>query len=336
MAHNPLQSYSVKFAPGGRIFTEGDIGTTMFVVQSGQIRLFRIQEGRNKTLGTMEKGDFFGEMSVLEGLPRTTSAEAIDECELIEINSMTFDRMIRGNIEIAVRMLRKLSIRLREAERTIETLQKQPLQREADEPAHRVVAQPAAVSTPPPLTHAALPPGGAPLAVSGPPSSQGRQTLQLQGSSRAPAPVDEQGAPTVQASASVPAPSLQGPPLPRPAATGAHPTPASRALKRGPRLVNETGDVVFSLGERESLIGRYDPVTETQPEVDLTPVDIKRSVSRRHARITVANGNFFLVEEVGALNGTFINGTRLVSGRPTPLKDGDSLGLGTVKLIFRL
>ncbi len=84
------------------------------------------------------------------------------------------------------------------------------------------------------------------------------------------------------------------------------------------------------------MIGRYDPVTETQPEVDLTPVDIKRSVSRRHARITVANGNFFLVEEVGALNGTFINGTRLVSGRPTPLKDGDSLGLGTVKLIFRL
>ena len=84
------------------------------------------------------------------------------------------------------------------------------------------------------------------------------------------------------------------------------------------------------------MIGRYDPVTETQPAVDLTPLDIKRSVSRRHARITAAQGNFFLVEEVGALNGTFVNGTRLTTGRPTPLKDGDCLGLGTVNLIFRL
>src|SRR6185369_14629109 len=72
---------------------------------------------------TMEKGDFFGEMSILEGLPRTISAEAVEDAELIEINSMTFDKMIKGNIEIAIRMLRKLSIRLRETERRLEALQ---------------------------------------------------------------------------------------------------------------------------------------------------------------------------------------------------------------------
>ena len=54
---------------------------------------------------------------------RTISAEAVDDAELIEINSMTFDKMIKGNIEIAIRMLRKLSIRLRETERRFEGLQ---------------------------------------------------------------------------------------------------------------------------------------------------------------------------------------------------------------------
>ncbi len=75
-------------------------------------------------------------------------------------------------------------------------------------------------------------------------------------------------------------------------------------------------------------------MTETQPEVDLTLLDIKRSVSRRHARITMQDGVFHLVEEVGALNGTFINGSKLVTGRPAPLRDSDRVSVGTVNLVF--
>ena len=103
---------------------------------------------------------------------------------------------------------------------------------------------------------------------------------------------------------------------------------------QGPRLVSESGDTVYPLAASESLIGRYDPVTETQPEVDLTLLDIKRSVSRRHARITIQDGAIHLVEEVGALNGTFINGSKLVTGRPAPLRDSDRVSVGTVNLVF--
>ena len=60
----------------------------------------------------MEKGDFFGELSVLLDVPRAENAEALEKCELIVINSTVFDQMIRSNIEIAVRILRKLSPRL--------------------------------------------------------------------------------------------------------------------------------------------------------------------------------------------------------------------------------
>jgi CRP-like cAMP-binding protein len=248
MAVSAFQNFLVRYGAGERIFTEGDLGTTMYVVQSGKVQLFRIVDDQRRVHGVMEKGDFFGEMSILEGLPRTVSAEATEDAELIEINSMTFDKMIKSNIEIAIRMLRKLSIRLREAERRIETMQ----------------------------------PG------------------------------------TLASAAS------RGPAIPQ----------------RGPKSEGTAhfsveGDVaVFSVSGAETLIGRYDPVTELMPDVDLTQVDLKRSVSRRHARITRTGDGYALVEEVGALNGTFVNGQKLVAGRPQPIEDGDRVSCGMVKLVF--
>ena len=84
----------------------------------------------------------------------------------------------------------------------------------------------------------------------------------------------------------------------------------------------------------ETLIGRYDPVTNQKPDVDLTSVDLKRSVSRRHARVVSTADGYFVSEEVGALNGTFVNGSKLVTGRAHPITDGDRISLGMVKLVF--
>jgi len=251
MGINPFQNFMVRYGAGERIFTEGDLGTTMYIVQSGKVRLFRVVEGQKRVHGMMEKGDFFGEMSILEGLPRTISAEAVEDTELIEINSMTFDKMIKGNIEIAIRMLRKLSIRLRDAERRIETLATDG----------RPTAAPRAVATP--------------KAKSG------------------------------------------------------------GAAGTGTRLEVEGEGTVFSINGNETLVGRFDPVTELMPDVDLTQVDLKRSVSRRHARLVRTSDGYVLTEEVGALNGTFVNGTKLVTGRPHPVIDGDRVSFGMVKLVFR-
>src|SRR3989449_7430894 len=122
MAGDPFKEFTVKHKKGEMIYVEGDLGSEMYVVQSGAVRIYRTLGGVKQELAIMEKGDFFGEIAVLEGLPRTASAEALDTSEIIEINSATFDTMIRGNIEIAVRMLRKLSNRLQEANSKIELL----------------------------------------------------------------------------------------------------------------------------------------------------------------------------------------------------------------------
>ena len=253
MAKSPFQNFVVRFRAGELVFGESDVAATMFIVQSGSVRLFRDVEGQKREFGIMEKGDFFGEMSILEGLPRTHSAEAIDDAEVIEINSTTFDKMIKGNIEIAIRMLRKLSIRLREAERRLDDAQ---------------------------VAGSTLAPVGSPTTVG-----------------EGPRPADE------------------------------HTT--------GSRLEVEENGTVFPLTGPETMIGRYDPVTELKPDIDLTDLDLKRSVSRRHARIVEGEESFTVVEEVGALNGTFVNGTRLTAGEPHAIQDGDRVGFGMVKLVFR-
>ena len=76
MAADPFKEFTVKRKKGETIYVEGDLGTEMYVVQSGAVRIFRAVGGVKQELAIMEKGDFFGEIAVLEGLPRTASAEA--------------------------------------------------------------------------------------------------------------------------------------------------------------------------------------------------------------------------------------------------------------------
>ena len=55
---------------GDIIFSEGDIGTDMYIIQSGTVELLKAIGSETRVLATLEKGDFFGEMSVLEDVPR--------------------------------------------------------------------------------------------------------------------------------------------------------------------------------------------------------------------------------------------------------------------------
>lgn len=121
---------------------------------------------------------------------------------------------------------------------------------------------------------------------------------------------------------------------PAPPAAGVSPRlPPAAAAVQG-RLASEDGKTTFNLAGGEMLLGRYDPVTEIQPEVDLTDLDVKRSVSRRHARLNFRDGEWLLSEETGALNGTFLNGVRLGPGRFQALREGDLIALGMVRLVY--
>jgi pSer/pThr/pTyr-binding forkhead associated (FHA) protein len=86
----------------------------------------------------------------------------------------------------------------------------------------------------------------------------------------------------------------------------------------------------------EILIGREDPVSGIFPDVDLTPHGgDEGGVSRRHARIVVEGGVFYLVD-LNSTNFTYLNKQRLAPDTRQPLKDGDEVRCGRVTLLFLL
>lgn len=119
------------------------------------------------------------------------------------------------------------------------------------------------------------------------------------------------------------------------------PTPTRRVAAIDPekvgkpiKLVHVESGSEFALNSQktELLIGRPDPVTGLLPEINLGPLDTHRSLSRRHAKIVNEGGIFFLREEVGTTNGTFINDERVPTGQARPLSLGDALRFGSVEL----
>ncbi len=92
----------------------------------------------------------------------------------------------------------------------------------------------------------------------------------------------------------------------------------------------------FQLSSPEANIGRWDADGGVFPDVDLDSDDPEAKVSRRHARISLRDGNY-LIEDLGSTNGTFINrGRRLAPGDRHPLKDGDEIIVGKTFLRFRV
>lgn len=112
-----------KTVPAGTVlFKDGDVGTQMFVIQSGKVKISKKVGDVEKTLAILPAGEFFGEMAILNNEPRTASAEVVEDSQLLVIDPKTFEAMIKGNTEIAVRMIKKLSQRLKQADEQIENL----------------------------------------------------------------------------------------------------------------------------------------------------------------------------------------------------------------------
>jgi CRP-like cAMP-binding protein len=111
-----------KHAAGKVLFREGDRGAIMYVLRSGKVKIWKHIGETELTLALLGPGEFFGEMALLEGLPRSAGATVVDDAELIELEGNAFETLVRKNGEIAVRLMRRLSSRLREADRQIQAL----------------------------------------------------------------------------------------------------------------------------------------------------------------------------------------------------------------------
>jgi hypothetical protein len=104
-----------------------------------------------------------------------------------------------------------------------------------------------------------------------------------------------------------------------------------------PRLVHASGDEFpLPASDAEAVVGRADPVKGFKPDVVLSSLDAQRSLSRRHAKIVREGDEFFVVEEPGVRNGTFVNGKAVKTGQKTKIEDGDEVAFGLIKTVFRV
>ncbi len=251
-AHDSLEPLRTHFSKGSEIFSEGDLGLAMYVIESGEVEIRKKLGEDERALAMLSKGDFFGEMCMLEEeTPRSATAVALSDVDVVTINQSAFTFILTSNPEIAIRMMRKLAIRLRQTTELLE----EAVGHEVD----------------------------------------------------------------IESSAGTMGPAK------------ADPDPSARVREIG------TG-MLFPLAEKkETTVGRIDPVTGINPDIDLTPVDTKRSISRRHARIRrEEDGTFNAIEDVGTMNGTFVNGVRLSPGQPVEVKPGDSIVFGTIQCLFEV
>jgi len=109
--------------PAGEVlFRDGEAGTEMYVIQSGRVRICKQVRDIEKTLATLGAGEFFGEMAILNEKPRSATAVVDEDARLLVIDSKTFEAMVTGNTEIALRIIRKLARRLDAADSLIEVL----------------------------------------------------------------------------------------------------------------------------------------------------------------------------------------------------------------------
>ncbi len=102
-------------SPGEAIFKEGELGDALYVIVRGRVTIS--QEGA--AIATLGPGEAFGEMSVLDTAPRSATATAEEECEVLRIGSEEFYEILHEQVEIAEGVIRMLSGRLREADAAI-------------------------------------------------------------------------------------------------------------------------------------------------------------------------------------------------------------------------
>jgi len=110
------------FQPGEIIFAEYEPGDSFYLIQSGRVKISKIMGEIEKTIDILQPPEFFGEMAILEGAPRSATAQAMDVVKVLEFNRANFEALMMGNPQIAMRLLKLFVKRIWDQKRRFMTL----------------------------------------------------------------------------------------------------------------------------------------------------------------------------------------------------------------------
>ena len=108
----------VEFPAGATVFKEGDAGNDMYVIETGQVDILH-PAGNGEVTASFGPGDFFGEAAVLEDMPRHATALAKERTRVLRIERAAFADVLRQNVEIGLRIMRRMMARERITEQRL-------------------------------------------------------------------------------------------------------------------------------------------------------------------------------------------------------------------------
>jgi len=105
------------------ILVEEEEGNTLFVIHKGRVKVSRIRDdGREVILCILGEGDFFGELSLLDGSPRSATVTTLDDSEILVLRRADFLRLVEEHPQISITLLRELAERIRHSDSQIKSL----------------------------------------------------------------------------------------------------------------------------------------------------------------------------------------------------------------------
>ncbi len=240
------------YKAGEIIYRQDDSGFAMYVVHEGKVKLFS-EKGGKISEAELSKGDFFGELEVVDNGKRKETAKASTDCKLLEIDPYLFKKVLCKEPSIICRIIKRYVDRARNADW---------------KPEHAVLKKADFTDK--------------------------RIDLML--------PIEHT---------------------------------SEKNLPLTAFFITQDGKRKFPILKAGAIIGRSDPSTGV-PDIDLTPLDTMRTVSRKHAKLSCIKNKFYIEELPGVHNGTTVNGERLVPGKPVPLENHYVVIFGKVPLVFMM
>ncbi|MDM8520608.1 ATP-binding protein [Anaerolineales bacterium HSG6] len=107
---------TVNFAQGELLFSEGTFGSHVYVIKTGKVEIFKTTPSGKLCITIRTAGEIIGELSLLDQLPRTAGAMALNDCVCLRLNKQTFDYLLSQESGLVMALLKTVVIRWREIE----------------------------------------------------------------------------------------------------------------------------------------------------------------------------------------------------------------------------
>ena len=115
---------TISFKKGEEIIKEGALGDCAYIIEQGSVEVSKLTPyGEKQVLAVLEKSEIFGEMGLIDGLPRCATVTALEDCVMSVCSKETFNNLADHNPESLIPIFKVLVRRLRSTLALVETLQ---------------------------------------------------------------------------------------------------------------------------------------------------------------------------------------------------------------------